>query len=450
MKIKGPKRIICLTEEPTEILYLIGEQHRIVGISRYTVRPEEAKKNHPIVSAFVDGSVKKISELKPDLVIGFSDIQGDLAAKLIKANLQVLIFNQRSIEEILEVILTIGRIVSAEDKAQKLVDGYKKRLNLLREKSGKIQNKPRVYFEEWDDPTFSGIRWVSELIEIAGGEDIFANKSHGKLAMEREIQWSDVIEKTPDVILASWCGKPVDIDSIKKREGWNEITAIKNDRIHEIDSSIILQPGPACLTDGLKVIESLIREHNIKFCVGLNRRFSKEYVSLKKKTKGKKIKIIQIISRSANHNVNLSVRNGGLFYDKGFHFFDLACWWGNSLPKKMIVISKSISTEEFLKKGDFSDAVINMRLRNNINVELVFSRKCRLGNIEKIKIFGEKFILNSDDYSNKKTLSKDFAIRHKDSYFKCLNNFINSKKSLLFEEGINVQNICEQALKLAK
>mgnify|MGYP006222275885 FL=1 len=172
--------------------------------------------------------------------------------------MQVLIFNQRSIEEILEVILTIGRIVAAEDKAQKLVDGYKKRLDKCRENSDKIKNKPKIYFEEWDDPTFSGIRWVSELIEIAGGEDIFANKSHGKLAMEREIQWSDVIEKNPDVILASWCGKPVDIDSIKKREGWNQITAIKNNRIHEIDSSIILQPGPACLTDGLKVLEQLI------------------------------------------------------------------------------------------------------------------------------------------------------------------------------------------------
>ena len=259
MKIEGPKRIICLTEEPTEILYLLGEQDRIVGISRYTVRPEEAKSNHPVVSAFVDGSVKKISKLKPDLVIGFSDIQGDLAAKLIKANLQVLIFNQRSIEEILEVILTIGRIVSAEGKAQKLVDRYKRRLDTFREKSDKIQNKPKVYFEEWDDPTFSGIRWVSELIEIAGGEDIFSNKSHGKLAMEREIQWSDVVEKNPDIILASWCGKPVDIDSIKEREGWDQISAIKNNRIHEIDSSIILQPGPASLTDGLSILEGLIR-----------------------------------------------------------------------------------------------------------------------------------------------------------------------------------------------
>jgi len=260
MQSKGPKRIVCLTEEPTEILYLLSEQERIVGISRYTVRPQEAKNNHPIVSAFVDGSVKKISELKPDLVIGFSDIQGDLAAKLIKANLQVLIFNQRTIEEILEVILTIGRIVSAEDKAQKLVDKYIETLKKAKEKTSKQNTKPKVYFEEWDEPTFSGIRWVSELIEIAGGKDIFSDKSHGKLAMEREIQWPDVIEKNPDVILASWCGKPVDIDSIKQRKGWDNISAIKNNRIHEIDSSIILQPGPASLTEGLKVLESLIRE----------------------------------------------------------------------------------------------------------------------------------------------------------------------------------------------
>jgi len=260
MNFEGPQRIVCLTEEPTEILYLLGEQQRIVGISRYTVRPPEAKDNHPKVSAFVDGSVKKISELKPDLVIGFSDIQGDLAAKLIKANLQVLIFNQRSIEEILEVILTIGRIVSAQDKAQKLVDKYTEILKEAKAKTSKQNTKPRVYFEEWDKPTFSGIRWVSELIEIAGGEDIFSEKSHGKLAVEREIQWSDVVEENPDVILASWCGKPVNIDSIKTREGWDQISAIKNNRIHEIDSSIILQPGPASLTDGLKTLESLIRE----------------------------------------------------------------------------------------------------------------------------------------------------------------------------------------------
>ena len=192
--------------------------------------------------------------------IGFSDIQSDLAAKLIKANQQVLIFNQRSIEEILEVILTIGRIVSAENKAEKLVEGYRISISEAKEKADSLKKRPRVYFEEWDEPTFSAIRWVSELIEIAGGVDIFSEKSHGKLAVEREIQWSDVVERDPEVILASWCGKPVDVDSIRKRPGWASISAIKNDRIYEIDPSIILQPGPASLTDGLKVIQSLILE----------------------------------------------------------------------------------------------------------------------------------------------------------------------------------------------
>ena len=203
MNTKGPQRIVCLTEEPTEILYLLGEEHRIVGITVYTVRPPEAKDRFPIVSAFIDGSVKRICDLKPDLIIGFSDIQADLAAKLIRANQQVLIFNQRSIEEILEVILTIGRIVSAEEKAEKLVESYRVSIAEARQKAKSFPRRPRVYFEEWDEPTFSAIRWVSELIEIAGGKDIFSEKSHGKLAVERKINWSDVIEKDPDIILAN-------------------------------------------------------------------------------------------------------------------------------------------------------------------------------------------------------------------------------------------------------
>lgn len=259
MNTKGPQRIICLTEEPTEILYLLGEEHRIVGITVYTVRPPEAKERFPVVSAFIDGSVKRICELKPDLIIGFSDIQADLAAKLIRANQQVLIFNQRSIEEIFEVILTIGRIVSAEEKAENLVESYRVTITEAKRRANMLSRKPRVYFEEWDDPTFSAIRWVSELIEIAGGEDVFSEKSYGKLAIERQIQWSDVVEKDPEIILASWCGKPVDKDSIKRRPGWESISAVKNDRIHELDPSIILQPGPASLTDGLKVIQSLIK-----------------------------------------------------------------------------------------------------------------------------------------------------------------------------------------------
>lgn len=259
-RLRGPQRIVCLTEEPTEILYLLGEEHRIVGITVYTVRPPEARKKHPIVSAFIDGSVKRICALEPDLIIGFSDIQADFAAKLIKANQQVLIFNQRSIEEILEVILTIGRIVAAEERAQHLVDGYRSSIDEARKKANGIEKRPRVYFEEWDEPAFSAIRWVSELIEIAGGEDIFAEKSHGKLAGEREVQWSDVVDMNPDIILASWCGKPVDVESIRQRPGWDGITAVKNNRIHEIDPSIILQPGPASLTDGLKAIQSLLED----------------------------------------------------------------------------------------------------------------------------------------------------------------------------------------------
>tara|TARA_Y100000768_G_scaffold386896_1_gene376456 strand:+ start:4068 stop:4748 length:681 start_codon:yes stop_codon:yes gene_type:complete len=224
------------------------------------VRPEEAKENHPAVSAFIDGSVRKICNLEPDLIIGFSDIQADLAAKLIRANQQVLIFNQRSIDEILEVILTIGRIVSAENKARELVRSYKSKIDQVKQRNLELEYRPKVYFEEWDKPTFSAIRWVSEIIEIAGGDDVFSEKSFGKLASEREIQWEDVIKMNPDIILASWCGKPVDIDSIKQRPGWESITAVKEDKIHEIDPSIILQPGPACLTDGLRVIEKIIRD----------------------------------------------------------------------------------------------------------------------------------------------------------------------------------------------
>ena len=200
----------------------------------------------------------------------------------------------------------------------------------------------------------------------------------------------------------------------------------------------------------LAKLKKLIKKHKIKFCVGLNRRFAKEYVALKKKVNKKRINYIQIISRSANHNVDLSIRNGGLFFDKGFHFFDLACWLSNSKPEKMIVISKSISTEDFLNKGDFSDAVVNLKLSNGIVVEIIFSRKCRFGNFEKIKLYGEKFSLDSDDFSNKETLYKDFSVRHRKSYLDCLKKFIENKNSLLIDEAILTQKICADALKKAR
>ena len=199
----------------------------------------------------------------------------------------------------------------------------------------------------------------------------------------------------------------------------------------------------------LSKIHNLIKKYKIRFCVGLNRRFSKEYVCLKNRINRKKINTIEIISRSANHNIDLSIRNGGLFFDKAFHFFDLACWLGNSKPKDMIVISKSISTQDFLNKKDFSDAAVNLRLWNGIDVEIVFSRRCRFGNFEKIKIYGKNFYLDSDSFSNKKKLFEDFSIRHRESYLRCLRKFIESNKNLLLDEGILAQRICAEALKKA-
>src|SRR5690606_9753339 len=206
----GPRRIVCLTEEPTEILYLLGEQERVVGISAYTVRPPEAPRDKPVVSAFIGGSVRKITALQPDLVIGFSDIQADLAADLIRENLDVLIFNQRTLAEILDVVLAIGRLVNRGEKAQTLVDGYVRRLDEAGERSQARTARPRVYFEEWDEPMITGIRWVSELIELAGGRDVFADRSTGKAAKERFVTVDDVRTADPDVLVACWCGKPFD------------------------------------------------------------------------------------------------------------------------------------------------------------------------------------------------------------------------------------------------
>ncbi len=255
-----PERIVCLVEEPTEILYALGEEERIVGISAYTVRPPEASETRPVVSAFIGGSVKKIRALEPDLVIGFSDIQADLARDLIAAGLQVLVFNQRSVAEILEVVLAIGRLVGAEARARDLVAGYRARLEKARARTKAQSRRPRVYFEEWGDPLCVGIRWVSELIELAGGEDIFAERSrNGPMARDRAATHDEVIAGAPEAIIASWCGEPVDREAIRKRRGYDEIPAVANDQIHEIDSSLILQPGPAALTDGLDALERIIR-----------------------------------------------------------------------------------------------------------------------------------------------------------------------------------------------
>jgi iron complex transport system substrate-binding protein len=249
---------VCLTEEPTETLYLLGEADRIVGISAYTCRPPEARRDKPVVSAFIGGSVHKIRKLEPDLVIGFSDIQADLARELIAANLQVLIFNQRSVQEILDTILLLGRIVGAEARARALVDGYVARLSDAQAASAARSERPRVYFEEWPQPMISGIQWVSELIEIAGGRDIFAERAAGKLAKDRFVQPEEVIERAPDVMLASWCGKPFDRASVEARPGFSALPALRDGRVHELHPAIILQPGPACLTDGLDELRRLL------------------------------------------------------------------------------------------------------------------------------------------------------------------------------------------------
>jgi iron complex transport system substrate-binding protein len=256
---KGPQRIVCLTEEPTEILYALGEGERVVGISAYTLRPPEAKRDKPVVSAFIGGSVEKITKLEPDLVIGFSDIQADLASKLIAANLQVLIFNQRSLQEIMDVIVDVGSLVGARDRAQALVSGYVARLEAAAQRAAELPVHPRVYFEEWDEPMICGIQWVSELIETAGGVDVFRDRARGKLAKERFVDARQVAEAAPDLMLASWCGKAFDYAAVQARPEFAALPALARNRVCELPPEIILQPGPACLTDGLDRVEAEIR-----------------------------------------------------------------------------------------------------------------------------------------------------------------------------------------------
>jgi iron complex transport system substrate-binding protein len=259
MPARTPERIVCLTEESTETLYLLGEERRIVGISGYTVRPPRARKEKPRVSAFLSAKNEKILELKPDLVIGFSDLQADIARDLTKAGLNVLIFNQRSVQEILDMILALSSLVGAAHKGVRLIEELELGLAGIRAAGARFERKPKVYFEEWDEPMISGIRWVSELIEIAGGEDVFAQQSHSQAATGRIVsEASVVVEKQPDVILGSWCGKKFRPERVAARSGWHQIPAVRNAELHEIRSADILQPGPAALTDGVRRIHSLL------------------------------------------------------------------------------------------------------------------------------------------------------------------------------------------------
>ncbi len=252
-----PERIICLTEETVETLYLLGEEARIVGVSGYAVRPPQVRKEKPRVAAFTSADIPKILALKPDIVLTFSDLQTSIVAELITLGVTVMAYNQRDIAGILAMIRHLGALVGAEARAEALAKGYERRLTQIAENSFQ-KTPPLVYFEEWDEPMITGIKWVSELVEIAGGRDIFPQLAMQKAAKDRFVTSEQVIKAAPNIILASWCGKKVRPEKITSRPGWQDIPAIKNQQIAEIKSALILQPGPAALTDGLDAIREVL------------------------------------------------------------------------------------------------------------------------------------------------------------------------------------------------
>ncbi len=255
-----PTRIICMTEETTETLYLLGEQDRIVGISGFTVRPPEARKTKPKVSAFTSAKIDKILDLKPDLVLGFSDLQADIAADLARHGVEVHLFNHRSVEQILAMVAMLGGMVGAQAKAEALVARLSAHLDEVRTAAAALPRRPRVYFEEWDDPQISGIRWVSELVGIAGGDDVFPELAASSLAKGRIIaDPAEVVRRTPDIIIGSWCGKKFRPEKVAARPGWDAVPAVRDGEVHEVKSSIILQSGPAALTDGVDALHAIIK-----------------------------------------------------------------------------------------------------------------------------------------------------------------------------------------------
>lgn len=258
---RGPRRIVCLTEETTETLYLLGRQDRIVGISGYTVRPPRARKEKPKISAFISAKIDKILALEPDLVLGFSDMQADIAAQLIRAGVQVHVFNQRTVAGIFEMIRTLGALADAEDGARDLIAAFRDGLADIRRDAASLPRRPRVYFEEWDDPMISGIGWVSELIALAGGEDCFAELALAPSATERIVaDGTAVVRRAPDIVIGSWCGKKFRPEKVRARPGWHAVPAIRDGHVYEIKSCDILQPGPAALTDGVRQIAAIFRQ----------------------------------------------------------------------------------------------------------------------------------------------------------------------------------------------
>src|SRR5205807_4460331 len=252
-----PERIVCLTEETTETLYLLGQGDRIVGVSGYTVRPPEARRK-PRVSAFIHARFDKIEELRPDLVLAFSDLQADLAAELVRRGIAVVTFNQRSVDEILQMIRMVGGMVGCQAEAARLADHLAADLDRVRQSASRFPRRLRAFFEEWDDPLISGIRWVEELVEIAGAAPIFPELRGARLARDRIVDPAEVARRDPEIVFASWCGKKVNKERIRSRAGWGMVSAVASDRIYEIKSTYILQPGPASLTEGVQQLHAIL------------------------------------------------------------------------------------------------------------------------------------------------------------------------------------------------
>ena len=256
-----PRRIVCLTEETTEWLYLLGQEHRIVGISGYTVRPRRARDEKPRVSAFLSAKIDKILALEPDCVFGFSDLQADIASALIRAGVQVTVFNQRSVAEIFSMLYQVGAMVGQAEQAQERIAQMQSQLDAIRQTAAGFRRRPRVFFEEWDEPHISGIRWVSELMGIAGGDDIFPELAVQSLGKDRIIaDGRTIVQRAPDIIVGSWCGKKFRPEKVAARPGWQDVPAVRHGQLFEIKSADILQPGPAALTDGVAQLHRIFAE----------------------------------------------------------------------------------------------------------------------------------------------------------------------------------------------
>ncbi len=255
----SPRRIVCLTEETTEWLYLLGQEHRIVGISGYTVRPARARQEKPRVSAFLSAKIDKILALEPDCVFGFSDLQADIASALVRQGVQVTVFNQRSVEQIFSMLWQVAALVGEAARGQALLDGMRARLVDIAALGRALPRRPRVFFEEWDEPAISAIRWVSELLAVAGGDDIFPELARQPLGRDRIIaDPAEIVRRQPDILIGSWCGKKFRPEKVAARPGWEAVPAVRDGQLFEIKSADILQPGPAALTDGVEQMHRII------------------------------------------------------------------------------------------------------------------------------------------------------------------------------------------------